>query len=188
MTEDIVAMTDQGYRSKGLDQTWERMSVGGTVSVLAGLARTLSMAGRRPDDHSARWHFGDPHGITSSNEFQIFDIGVNNFRYELLQVRLVTYFSLDSVWYKGLNGFTLGKHVNREIHGDLVSTNWLVCRQVPKSIEWSRISNASAGERSQMVENGCCRDGVFIYLLEDEETMLGVILLEMRDRIKLIGV
>jgi len=117
----------------------------------------------------------DPHGISSCNKFQIFDVGINNCGDELFQVRLVTYFSLDLIRDKGLTRFTLGKQINQEINSDLVTTNWLVHSHVPKTIMWrSRIPNAS-GEASQVVENGRSRDGIGIYLLEeDEKTMLMV--------------
>jgi len=50
----------------------------------------------------------DPHGIVSRNELQIFQVGD-----ELFQVGLVTYFSLDLVWYKSLNCLTLNEQINR---------------------------------------------------------------------------
>jgi len=197
MTKDGVAMMNQGCRGKGLDQALERMSVRFTVSEeldlheepyqrMTGVQVTILQDGtvdtypggdRR--EIIIQQEYGilvrDPHGISSCNKFQIFDVGINNRGDELFQVGLVTYFSLDLIRDKGLTRFTLGKQINQEINSDLVTTNWLVHSHVPKTIMWrSRIPNAS-GEASQVVENGRSRDGIGIYLLEeDEKTMLMV--------------
>jgi len=93
---------------------------------------------------------------------------------------------LDSVWHKGLNCLTLSEQIDREVNSDLVTTDWLVCSEMPIAILWSRISNAS-GDDSRVVKNGCSGNGVIIYLFKDEETMLKVILLEVIDGIKHIS-
>jgi len=202
MTEDRVVMKNQRCRGKCLDQALDRMSVGFTVSNeldlqepnqrKAGVQVTVlqdGTVGTYPGGDRreiiVQQEYGilvrDPHGISSCNKFQIFED-------ELLQDGLVTYFSsMDSIQDEGLSRFALSKHqIDREINGDLMTTNWLVCSQVQKPIVWSRISNVS-GEASQVVEIGCNRDGIIIYLLKDKKSMLTVILLEVRERVKLIG-
>jgi len=57
-------------------------------------------------------------------------------------------------------------------------TDWLVGSEVPKSILRSRISNTSGGN-CKVMEDGCSRDGIIVYLFEDEEAMMTIILLEM---------
>jgi len=86
-----------------------------------------------------------------------------------------------------LDCFTPSEQIRGKVNGDLVTTDGLVGSEMPISILWSAgISNAS-GNNSKLVEDGRIRDRVFVYLFKDKETMLTIILLEMRDGIKLIS-
>jgi len=61
----------------------------------------------------------------------------------------------------------------------MVTTNGLVGSEVPMSIMRCRIPNASGGDCKVMVEDSCSGDGIIVYLFEDEETMMMIILFEM---------